>query len=104
MRLDDSHLDEIEYLLVQSMNGIHHLFDNKSIAKILGKPSEEIDLFSFENMNRVQELFSQLIAQDSVQAKRRFLHQLDETSYEMLVRTYFHIVDNSLHASSPPQH
>ncbi len=104
MSLDDSHLDEIEYLLTQSLNGVHHLFDHTTIAKILSRPNDEFDPFSFENLQMVQSLFAELLSQESLPAKRRFLHQLDEASYEVLVRTYFHVVDNSLLASKPEQH
>lgn len=104
MNIEEKNLDEIEFLLAQSMNGVHHLFDNQVIAKILQTPTEEIDFFNFENMDRIQELFTQLLNQNSVQEKKTFLQTLDENSYEILVRIYFHIVDNTLMTSDTLKH
>ena len=104
MNIAEENLDEIEFLLAQSMNGVHHLFDNSIIAEILQKPTEEIDFFSFENMDRIQSLFTQLLSQNSVQEKKLFLKSLDASSYEILVRTYFHIVDNTMLTSDSLKH
>jgi len=104
MNIEEKNLDEIEFLLAQSMNGVHHLFDNQVIARILQTPTEEIDFFNFENMDRIQELFTQLLNQNSVQEKKTFLQSLDANSYEILVRIYFHIVDNTLMTSDTLKH
>lgn len=99
LRISDSHLDEIEHLLAQSMNGIHLLFDNETIARILRKPTEELDLFTDSKLDKIQDLFSAFIQKVTFQEKQIFLAELDPDSYEMLLRTYFHIVDNSLMAA-----
>ena len=82
------------------MNGIHLLFDNETIARILRKPTEELDLFTADsNLDKIQDLFSAFIQKVTFQEKQIFLAELDPASYEMLLRTYFHIVDNSLMAA-----
>ena len=96
MNIEEQHLEEIEVLLNQSLKGIHHLFDNDQIAHILSKPTEELDFFTFENMDRVQELFSQLVGFKTIYDKQAFLQNLDAESFEILLRTYFHIVENTL--------
>jgi hypothetical protein len=97
-------LDEIERLLTQSMNGIHVLFDNASVKAILKQPTEEIDFFNFKNLDKIQALFVKFVERPTLAEKRIFLDSLDKAKYEMLVRIYFHIVDNSLLASNPPRH
>jgi len=97
-------LEEIERLLSQSMNGIHALFDNAVVAQILQKPTEELDFFNFKNLDRIQTLFTEFVNLKTVWEKQCFLNALDSKSYEILVRTYFHIVDNSLLASNPLRH
>jgi hypothetical protein len=97
-------LDEIERLLTQSMNGIHVLFDNASVKAILRRPTEEIDFFNFKNLDKIQGLFVKFVERPTLEDKRLFLDSLDDENYEMLVRIYFHIVDNSLLASNPPRH
>ena len=97
-------LDEIERLLTQSMNGIHVLFDNAVVAEILKKPNEEMDFFNFENIDQIQSLFTKFVERPTVNDKRIFIESLDSTHLEMLVRTYFHIVDNSILAANRPRH
>lgn len=104
LSISDSHLDQIEHLLAQSMNGIHLLFDNETIARILKKPTEEIDLFQVGNLDKIQDLFTTFIQKASFQEKQIYLGTLDAESYEMLLRTYFHIVDNSLFTSDTIRH
>lgn len=97
-------LQEIEYLLSQSVQGLHHLFDNDIIAKILRTPTEDIDFFNIDNIKKVQGILSDFIAQKTMVDKQRFLKNLDKTSYELLVRTYFNIVDNAVLESSKFRH
>jgi len=97
-------LDEIERLLTQSMNGLHILFDNAVVARILQKPTEELDFFSFENIDRIQSLFTKFVERPTLNDKRLFIDSLDRASFEILVRTYFHIVDNSILAANRPRH
>lgn len=104
MQINESHLDQIEHILAQSMNGIHLLFDNQTIAEILKTPTEDQELFAFQNMDRIQDLFSQLVQQESFEEKVDFLKNLDQEGYELILRTYFHIVENSLFASTDVRH
>jgi len=104
LKINPSHLDQIEHLLAQSMNGIHLLFDNETIARILKKPTEEIDLFHLKNMDRIQNLFAQFIHKGSFQEKQIFLSSLDPADYELMLRTYFHIVDNSMYSAQLDLH
>lgn len=104
MKLDDSHLEEIESLLNQSLRGIHHLFENQEIARILATPTEDLEFFTFDNMDRVQELFSELVKHKSLDQKQAFLRRLDSDSYELLLRSYFHLVENSAMGSSELKH
>jgi len=97
-------LSEIEYLLSQSIQGLHLLFDNKIIGKILKTPTEDIDFFSMDNVKRVQGILGDFISQKSIVEKQRFLKNLDEESYELLVRTYFNIVDNAILESAKFRH
>jgi hypothetical protein len=104
LRISDSHLDQIEHLLAQSMNGIHLLFDNETIARVLKKPTEEVDLFQQRNLDKIQDLFTAFIQKASFAEKQLYLSSLDKESYELLLRTYFHIVDNSLFADDTNRH
>ncbi len=104
MNLEEQSLDEIEQLLAQSLRGFHYLFDNGTIARILQKPTEELDFFSFDNMDRIQGLFTKLIGCKGIDEKRDFLRRLDAESFEILLRTYFHIVDSTILSSASFRH
>jgi hypothetical protein len=86
------------------MNGIHLLFDNETIARILKTPTEQVDLFHFKNLEKIQDLFTEFVKREGLQEKRMWLESLDHTSFEMLLRTYFHIVDNSIFAVDTNRH
>lgn len=103
-RINESHIDQIEHLLAQSMNGIHLLFDNETIARILKVPTEEKELFHFRNIDKIQGLFTEFVQKITFFEKQAYLHSLDDESFELLLRTYFHIVDNSLFASDSSRH
>lgn len=104
LKISESHLDQIEHLLAQSMNGIHLLFDNETIAKVLKTPTEHVDLFALKNLDKIQDLFTEFIKRATLQEKLIYLHSLDQESFEMLLRTYFHIVDNSLFQADSDRH
>lgn len=104
LSISDSHLDQIEDLLAQSMNGIHLLFDNETIARVLKTPTEDLDLFQERNLDKIQDLFSAFIQKASLAEKQLYLETLDGESFELLLRTYFHIVDNSLMAADHIRH
>lgn len=104
LKISDSHLDQIEHLLAQSMNGIHLLFDNETIARILKIPTEDKDLFQVRNLDKIQDLFSAFVGHKTLQEKRMWLESLAPKDFEMLLRTYFYIVDNSLFNADPIRH
>ncbi len=100
----DTKLEALEKLLNQSMMGIHHLFENGQIAQILKTPTEEIDFFTNQNMDVIQKLFDQLIQKSSIEEKRAFIERLSPVHYEMLLRTYFHIVESTLLTNGVVRH
>jgi hypothetical protein len=104
IRIDEKNLEEIERLLGQSLNGLHLLFENKKVAEVLKHPTESLDFFSIENQDRIQVLFTSLVQHESYFDKLCFLRELDEESYEILLRTYFHILDNTVMATTPDRH
>ena len=96
MSIEDVGLDSMEALLAQSMRGIHLLYENDTIAKILKKPTEEMNFFTLKNLQYIQDLFSRFIEIGGFEEKRLFLKNLDPESFEILLRTYFYILDNSI--------
>jgi hypothetical protein len=104
MAISEQQLDQIEHLLQQSMNGLHILFDHKKVAEILKTPTENTDLFKPPNLKKIDQMFAELVQRENLTSKQLYLDSLDPDSFEILLRAYFHIVDNTLKTSVPWQH
>ena len=94
----------MEALLSQSAKGIHVLFETKSLVQVLNQSHDEKDFYDFEKMKKVQDVMTELIAKKTYLDKVSYLKGLDQASYNMLVRAYFHIVENTVRASSDLSH
>lgn len=98
-------LQKMEALLRQSALGIHILFDNETIAKSLKrKPRDDRELLDFDKMKRIQEIMTELITKGTYYEKVDYLQALDEDSFDMLVRTYIHIVENNVRQAAEHSH
>lgn len=102
--MDERTLEELEFLLSQSMKGFHHLFERESLREILKTPTEDTEFFSLKTMEQVQGLIVQLMKKKTLEEKRAYLQKLQPKSYELVVRAYFHIVDNSLNSGISTRH
>ena len=97
MKIERKQLKEIEFLFNQSINGLHLLFDdNKKLAHILKTPTKEKSFFESRNMQKIQEIFTGLVSKKSLKEKQAYLTNLSAEHFEILVRTYFHIVDSTI--------
>lgn len=90
----------MEALLKQSAMGVHVLFANHEIAQAMKEVKDQKDFFDFNKMKQVQDVMTELIAKPTYYEKMAFLKDLDQESYQMLIRTYFHIVENTVRAST----
>lgn len=97
-------MEQIEYLLFQSTQGIHFVFENSEIARVLARPNQETDFFKEENMDKVQGLLSGFLDRASLVEKKSFLESLPDADYELLLRAYFQLVDNTILAHSDLRH
>lgn len=96
---------QLEYLISQSTQGIHFLFERRDIAHaMLTAPIDESDFFTARNMERVQSLISRLLDKPTLSTKERFIRSLNEAERCLLIRAYFHLVENALHKESGRQH
>jgi hypothetical protein len=104
IQIQEKNLERMEALLKQSAQGIHLLFDNVSIAKVFSQKQDDKDFFDFNKMKRVQDVMTELIGKKSYFDKIDFLSSLDKESFELLIRIYFHIVENTVRAGSELPH
>jgi hypothetical protein len=100
----DIHLEQIEYLIYQGTQGHHFIFEKPDIVRVLSQPTDESDFFTLETMEKVQSLLSELLDRTSIDEKRSFLERLGREEYELLLRAYFHLVENTILSHSKLRH
>jgi hypothetical protein len=96
--------EQIEYLLYQSTQGIHFIFDHSEIAKILKGSAFGPEGLSAEHKEKVQELLTSLLDRPSMSEKKSYLESLSRKDYELLLRAYFQLVDKTILAHSNLRH
>ncbi|OFZ21747.1 MAG: hypothetical protein A2X94_15785 [Bdellovibrionales bacterium GWB1_55_8] len=100
-------LGEVEYLIHQSIQGHHVLFDTECVRRAFWDPElERATLFQEDSpeTKRINGLIEELILQPTLERKRAFLENLDKKSFHRLIRTYFNIVENNLFESQRTYH
>ena len=97
-------LERMEALLSQSAKGFHIIFDHSTLARVFREPHDDKDFLDVEKMRKVQDAMTGLVAQKTYYDKVSFVKSLPAESYRMLVRAYFHIVENSVRASTDHSH
>lgn len=101
---DESSLEQIEYLLYQSTQGFHFMFDHEEIVKVMSRPTEERDFFTLKNMEKVQGMLTKFLERPTMSEKRTFLESLNADDHELLIRAYFHLVENTILANTDIRH
>jgi hypothetical protein len=104
VQLDGEQLHQLEFLFDQSARGIHLLFDNDQLARVLKTARNDAEYFSFENISKVQKILSEFVNKQSLWEMRDYLDELDNETLELLIRTYFNIVENTVLESSEYKH
>jgi flagellar basal body-associated protein FliL len=104
--IDEKQLNQVEYLIEQSMRGHHVLFDNEIIRKVF---SLEINEVKNPNHNEklekeIEQHIENLILQPTLLLKRAYLEKLPKDIFVKVVRTYFAIVENNICEQQPQTH
>lgn len=102
--LEEKSLERMEALLAHSTMGVHVLFDNNAIASALKEGSDDADFQNVDKMKQVQDVMTELIAKKTYFEKLSFLNGLDKDTYNMVIRAYFHIVENTVRAAKSSLH
>lgn len=99
IQISGDQLKQVEYLISQSIQGNHILFDAETIRRVLKhSASRPVQTPGAEHH------LEQLILQPSLRAKRAYLERLDPDTFECVVRTYMNVVENNLLESSGVRH
>ncbi len=96
-------LDQIEYLIQQSTQGLHFIFDHSDVASVLKLDQVGAPL-DIKLMDKVQGLLTGLLGKPTMTEKRSFIERLPRTDYELLLKAYFQLVDKTILANSALRH
>lgn len=96
-------LNQIEYLLQQSTQGIHFVFGNQEIARVL-QFDESVDFEADHDAQEVQKLVANFLDRPSLAEKQSFLERLSEDEYKVLLKAYFQLVEKTILSRSRLRH
>jgi hypothetical protein len=95
-------LDTVEYLISQSAQGNHILFDLDLVRRVFThpttKPMKEAEAYEVEHH------IERLISMEGYDKQKAYISDLPEETLYRVIKTYFNIVENSLFESSTVRH
>ncbi|MBC7690509.1 MAG: hypothetical protein H7222_01960 [Methylotenera sp.] len=94
--ISEDQLNQVEYLIDQSRQGNHVLFDAETIKRVFNA-IPRVHFPNEEQCYTVEHHIERLIEKPSLMQKRAYLEQLDTDTFDLVVRTYFNIVENKMH-------
>lgn len=100
--VSEDQLTQVEYLIGQSVQGNHVLFESHVIREAYERTAG--DQFSEDDAYGVEHHIENLITQPTLAQKRAYLERLDLKTHDFVVRTYFNIIENSIIEDSGVKH
>ena len=94
-------LDTVEYLIAQSAQGNHILFDLDLVRRVFSNttpPMSESDAYAVEHH------IEKLISLEGFDKQKAYVDHLPEATLYRVVKTYFNIVENNLFESVKARH
>ena len=89
-------MQEIQYIIQQSMNGFHVLFDNETIKKFCRDNNTDGDIFDENKARATERLLEMFMSTPTINGRKSFFDNLNDEEKSLLIRTYFHIVENNI--------
>lgn len=99
--LSEDQLKEVEYLIEQSAQGNHVLFDPELIRKALADSDQ---ICGEEEGYSVEHHIERVMGLSSLPEKRAYLDALDPETLQAVIKTYLNIVENMLYEKSEVRH
>lgn len=99
IQITEEQTAQVKYLLEQSMQGNHILFDSKTLRRVLGTPPS-----SDASTSCVAHHIEKVMGLRQLAQKHAYLERLDARTYDQVVRSYFNIVENRLLESRGSAH
>lgn len=107
--VNQKQLDQVEYILEKSAQGLHILFDPEDIRRVFAAtmtadgrirpapPSrKELSMDNKGEPTEAEKHIENLILQPTILSKKTYLESLTPEMYDDVVRTWFSIVENNI--------
>jgi len=103
--VSEDQLQQVQYLIEQSIQGNHLLFEAEDIKDALDTISDfpKIELDD-EYAYQVEHHIERLILSASLDQKKAYLESLDKKTFRLMIKTYLNIVENDLFERSKVRH
>jgi hypothetical protein len=91
-----------EYLVRQSLQGNHLLFDPENIRRALD-PKGLLPLSESEAIS-IEQHIERLVDSSTLERKRAYLESLDPKTHAWVIKAYFNLIETNLHESQGVLH
>lgn len=91
--VNQDQLDQVKYLLQQSAQGNHLLFDEHVLRRVAPRIGQQEA--RSERIEKAEQLLEQMILRPSISSKKAFLEGLDPETYDEVAKVFFNIVQNT---------
>ena len=99
--ISQSQLITVEYLIQQSTQGNHILFDVDTVRKVFTHSSEPM---SENEVREVESHIEKLISLETFEKQKSYIEQFSEEVLYRVIKTYFNIVENNMFETSLVRH
>jgi hypothetical protein len=93
--VDKKQLNQVEYLIGQSIQGNHVLFDLERVRRVFMDPGLKRQVKKID-LKLVHDHIEQIIELPTLAQKRVYLERMDQKTFRQVVHAYLEIVENNL--------
>lgn len=97
IEVNKTQLSQVEYLIEQSMQGHHVLFDTSDLRRVFRSRGKASNILSEEEAYAIEPIIERLMSEPTLGRKRALLEGLDRRTFDAVVRTYFCIIENNIY-------
>jgi hypothetical protein len=94
-------LNTVEYLIEQSSQGNHVLFDLEMVRRVFENPPKPM---TEQEAAEIEGHIEKLISLEGYERQKAYLSKLPETALLRVIKIYFNIVENNLFENSRVRH
>ena len=99
--VNQEQLATVEYLIKQSAQGNHILFDLETVRQVF---AQKLEPMSQEQVREIEKHIETLITFESFDRQKHYIQNLPEEVLFRVIKMYFNIVENNLFETSLVRH